>query len=118
MNYEDMSDHEINKRVAEKLGLRVSSESEGFLFVDTAHRVVNIKPISANVDYCNNWSDMGPVIQDSGIDIEWPEFTLGGVGQCTKYVEGAADIAVEFTQKDKGLRAAAICFLELNKVEA
>lgn len=67
--------------------------------------------------YTRSWDDMGPVIADNSIDLEWPEYELGGVGQVSKYVQGGMDIQIEFRDKRKALRAAAIVYLMMNNVK-
>lgn len=94
MNYEQMSDLEINKTVE-------SLES----------------PLAAGIltpDYCNSWSDMGPLIRENEITLirdtstndvwlaisrAW--FTVDGIESRDK---------IEFTHKNP-LRAAAIVYL-------
>ena len=58
-------------------------------------------------DYCNSWADMGPLIQELSIDIEWPE----SLGQASKYMQGTEDIFVGFKRKEEALRAAAIVYI-------
>lgn len=115
MNYSEMSDYEINVLVSEKEGYYYKSPSCTYVSKsgDTAVYLHKDNGWSKWVDYCNDWRDIGPIMMANGIDIEWPEPSLGGVGQCQKYVQGGADIVVEFKTKEEALRAAAICYLEM-----
>ena len=111
MIYEEMSDRDINVAVARELF--PDAEEVLALEVGTVEAQVIIKMGVEGyiLDYCNNWADAGPVIADNAIDIQWPEDWLESVGQCTKYLEGKTDIAVEFTDKAQGLRSAMIVLL-------
>lgn len=75
MNFNDLTDFEINKAVAEKYykdlpGLVVTRD------VETRDRVVVFKDIEGEVvsvdcvDYTNLWADAGPIISKNRISLE------------------------------------------------
>ena len=71
MNYSEVSDLEINKLVAEALGLNVADE-QYLHYGDRDERVVLISATSAHdaaVDYCNNPSDAWPIMDTNNISI-------------------------------------------------
>ena len=63
MNYSDMSDFEVNKAVAEALGLKVSKER---YFPKYECVSVGSNPDNTR-DYCNNPSDAWPIIVENRI---------------------------------------------------
>ena len=67
------------------------------------------------VDYCNNWADMGPLIEEEGIDIA---YYSNGDGYCYKDLRETLLnlIEVEF-EKGKTLRAAAIVYILVKQEE-
>jgi hypothetical protein len=70
MSYENMSDFEINKAVAEKCGLKVTESQYPELQDDVL--IINDKmeiEFSSSVNYCNSWEDMGPIILDNDISV-------------------------------------------------
>ncbi len=80
MNYEDMSDLEINKAVACKLGLRFfikpnsnGNQTEDWIYggIGSPHEMTEL------ADYCNSWADMGPLIFRTPIDIECDDTFFG-----------------------------------------
>ncbi len=114
MNYEDMSDFEINKAVAVTRGMhtnskdgvsRYSSSPDGY-FIKSELECYPFDPV-------NNPSHAWPIICEACIDIEWPEPDLGGIGAAHKYLWGATYIQVDFSDKTKALRAAMIVFLKM-----
>ena len=124
MIYSKMSDFEINKEVAKKLGMKIKTEFDNkFGFTERYHaeypstvwaaECANGRQFSPweQVCYTGDWADIGPIIEKYGIDIEWPEDHLGSIGSCKKYRQGDTDIIVEFKLKSQALRTAAIVFL-------
>ena len=66
MNYEDMSDLEINKAVACKLGLRffIKPNSNGNQTEDWVYGGIGSpNEMTELADYCNSWADMGSIIE-------------------------------------------------------
>ena len=105
-DYNEMSDFEINKLVAEKLGVDAKIE-DGRSFTSKRHAGENVISVTTVTDYCNNPSDMWPLIVESKISIlPWNEqmwqawFTDSGLD------------GIKHRVFDKNpLRAAAIVFL-------
>lgn len=60
MDYESLSDFEINKLVAIKSGKIKRSKTDKYF--------LNYGP-----DYCNSWADMGPIIERENISLLSPE---------------------------------------------
>lgn len=129
MNYESMSDFEINLLVAKSLGLLTKDEptDERIGFTPEYHEKYpsTIWAAKCNefreqaeaweqINYCSDPSDAWPIIFENEIDIEWP---VAGecVGTCSKYIEGGTDIQVDFIVKDEALRVAMICYLKLKE---
>ncbi len=72
MNFEEMSDFEINKAAGVALGISVPK-------IDGTYVKRHGDQIIANwgrgfeaifQDYCNNWADAGPIIEEYGICLE------------------------------------------------
>ena len=69
MNHEEMSDFEINKRVAEAVGMELSSDHSG-AYVGVVRRSIGSRPNYGHVNYCNNPSDAWPIIVENKIGIQ------------------------------------------------
>jgi len=111
---ESKSNFELSELIAIKEGFSVSKEQwmhlgdrdENLVIIDTSKESSDIiNRTFDTVDYCNNWADMGPLIDKSKISIEYrahnslfPQAKMFNTDQC--YVS------------DKNvLRAAAIVYL-------
>lgn len=68
MNYEEMSDFEINKCVAEAAGMELSSDHSG-AYVGVVRRSIGSRPNYGHVNYCNNPSDAWTIIVKNKIRI-------------------------------------------------
>lgn len=103
-DYNEMSDFEINTLVAEKLGVDAKIE-DGRLFTSKKHDGDNVISVTTVTDYCNNPSDMWPLILEISFCI-----TVNRFGEWTA---SALDSGGKFKQwSDKNtLRAAAIVYL-------
>ena len=66
MNYEDMSDLQINLLVANAIGVD-AYENSGVVFGAVKHEGDNVVSVIGVVDYCNNPSDACPIIFSSRI---------------------------------------------------
>jgi hypothetical protein len=102
-----MTDYELNKAIADKLGLEAHGYQQGSK--DTAIITLTVSDKILTVDYCNNWNDLMPLVVEH--DIEW---STCGVGE--RYhamVKKMADIA--YTRSDNLQRALAECLLEVLK---
>ena len=70
MNYEKLSDFEINKAVAKLLGVEVQ-EWNGKIFGGVERNVDNVTSVAGVIDYCNNPSDAMPILIDNRISLTW-----------------------------------------------
>lgn len=122
MNYEEMNNHQINKRVARAIGVEWIAVAEDGLIVDGQ---------SASIDFCNNPSDALPIIfensismlADSNYELErnLQKFKLKFTG---RYIASAFPVMsdgfnngeVQVVDKNP-LRAAMICFLKMKDAE-
>lgn len=114
MNYESMSDFEINKAVANKLGLFVVAVAQDGI-------IVNGKSLS--IDYCNNPSDAWPIIIENNIGVYAKSDSDYEIGMCNftgcwcangiNSVDGEFGMAVDVFEfvDENPLRAAMIVFL-------
>ena len=66
MNYEEMSDLQINLLVANAIGVD-AAENSGAVFGAVKHEGDNVVSVIGVVDYCNNPSDACPIIFSSRI---------------------------------------------------
>lgn len=107
----DFTDFEINKRVAIKIGF---SPEE----CDIAKRGTSLVGVKWNedtgyathvVDYCNNWSDAGPIIVENRISIDCIH------DQGEKWLAFSGDDCEYRSTHKNPLRAAMIVFLEMQK---
>jgi len=120
MNYNEMSDWEINHK-AFLLGVRQGLfEFEDIMSKPNPDRSAIMYGDGANWfewDGCNNASDAWSIIVENTIDIQFAEENLGGIGQISKYIEGNTDFIYEFRDNKRALRAAMIVFLMMNEGE-
>ena len=61
MNYEEMSDLQINLLVASAIGVD-AAENSGVVYCAVKHGGDNVVSVIGVVDYCNNPSDAWPII--------------------------------------------------------
>ena len=61
MNYEEMSDLQINLLVAKAVGVN-AVENSGVVFGEVKHEGSNVVSVIGVVDYCHNPSDAWPII--------------------------------------------------------
>ena len=76
MNYEEMSDLQINLLVANAIGVD-AAENSGVVFGAVKHEGDNVVSVMGVVDYCNNPSDAWPIIVANRINVyasEGPDF--------------------------------------------
>lgn len=76
MNYEEMSDLQINLLVANAIGVD-AAENSGVVFGAVRHEGDNVVSVIGVVDYCNNPSDAWPIIVANRINVyasEGPDF--------------------------------------------
>lgn len=113
MNYEEMSDFEINVAVAKAIGLDVQYQS-----MRNDGRVLVVVKLDFGVeryyripDYCSDWSDAGPVMVENRIGIypsEGPDFM--------PWMASPVGSGLLYTDKNP-LRAAMIAFLMMKDAE-
>jgi len=106
--WDDWSDFEVNYAVADACGMVVDGcygDSDAVAAGVTGDG--DIKP----ADYCNNWADIGPLIQRELITLDY----LDGFGwTATPAFNGGS---IEFSCYASPLRAAAIVFLMMKGVK-
>lgn len=108
MNYEDMSDPEINKAVADALGLKTTSQYDDFI-------AVRKKGFGqwVEVDYCNNPSDAWPIIFHSQISLTSPNsFGTEEIWDAEYFIPKNTGEVISENNKNP-LRAAMIVFLKM-----
>jgi hypothetical protein len=66
---EDMSDFEVNKALAEKLGFTV--ETRSVFKINVPCVVTESGDIHKLSDYCSNWSDIMPLAVEHKISVDW-----------------------------------------------
>lgn len=111
-NYEEMSDFEINKRVALIVGVTFNGDGEPVRFVECdtgAYADFN----EIEFDPCNNPEDAEPIIIENRIGtIPAPD---NGLWKAAHRKIGNDDTPYHFTQDKNPLRAAMIVFLKMNE---
>ena len=106
MNYEEMSDLQINLLVANAIGVD-ADENSGVVFGAVKHEGDNVVSVMGVVDYCNNPSDAWPIIVANRINVyasEGPDFM--------PWMAGCGGIMVS---NKNPLRAAMIVFLMMQE---
>ncbi|WKZ94084.1 DUF2591 family protein [Chimaeribacter arupi] len=116
MNYSEMSNHNINRLVANEVAKDgLLHEQEGKIYIhEYAEPVGEFGGLCIGwkeFDPCNSWADAGPIIQEHGI-----------VVACYQRMEPQAWPAMEGTissshsRNKNPLRAAMECFLKMKRV--
>ena len=77
MNYEMMTDQEINTAAAEAVGLDVAGDSTDGVRVAIREAGRGRHPSYTERDYCNSWADAGPIIDEHGINIHYVSCPAG-----------------------------------------
>ena len=107
MNYAELSDFEINKLVAEALGL------DGEIYVDCVNPAVNALKCSQRKDYCNNQTDAWPIILEHEISVI---FDMGSIMASRSVAFDGPFCSTEGDVFDLNpLRAAMVVFLMMNE---
>ena len=112
MNYEEMSNNQINKRVAALLGLKESTVSD---MMYGSGLVVYPHDNEVNFDPCNNPYHAQSIILQTCMTIELAHPELGGVGTNTIYNPRGTDWQCDYEDNKQWLRAAMICFLKMKE---
>jgi hypothetical protein len=112
MNYEEMSDHDINMAVTCIVynchDWPVKDNNSGFYHcgVDgSCHYIVNC------IDFCNSPSDSWHIILENNITLE---LSADSLYEAYSVVNGVR-FSVQFSEKSRALRAAMICFLKMKE---
>lgn len=106
MNYEQMSDFEINKAVAVALGHKYIGRGS-IDDADGVHHAVEMNGWRTSLcDYCNRPFDAWPIIMENKIGFKWAN------GSCTA---SSVKCGYHESTSDNPLRAAMIVFLMMNE---
>ena len=121
MNYSEITDTEINARVAKKLDgvTRVNLPIDGTTLFHAPKIQIKRNGKWEWFDPCNSWADAGPIIQDRGISLyhddgNWQaEMTF--LAPTGKY--GLEETASKVVWNKNPLRAAMIVFLMMKEAD-
>lgn len=122
MNYEGMSDFDINKRVAELMGARVPKdyESNPYLHVN-GNSIQQLNMDGTKIegvlvpDYCNNPSDAWPIILENGISLnKWNPYDPYWSADVEHPQPTSTYNTIEI-ENENPLRAAMICLLKMKE---
>ena len=106
MNYEEMSNKQINKRVAALLGLKESPVSD---MMYGSGLIIYPHDNEVNFDPCNSHNDWYPIAEKYGMSVD-----VNGRASIPKSVSGLANI-ISHTCKGSIGRAVCICFIEMKE---
>lgn len=116
MNYDKMSDFEINKAVSRLIAfgnyIVSDNEDQESVYLCEMDGGWDMLPIGC-FDPCNNPSHSWPIIIGNNMTIELCDPNLGDTGTVTIYNPYGRDWQVDFNSNDKALRSAMICFLKM-----
>ena len=102
--YESMSDFEINKLVAEARGYKTSAQPVNCVGVRCNNSVTK--------SYCNSWADMGPIISEHKINLNYEGgFRYEWETMHFKHLDNYDVECIGMIEHKNPLRAAAITFL-------
>jgi hypothetical protein len=110
---EKLSDFEINVKICESLGIKYE-EGLDVLFAAGKSTGDNVVAVMGPVDYCNNPSDMMPLVFEAGISLIAPDYELKGDWRARSEVEESRHEPMMWTHESSHanpLRAAAIVYL-------
>ena len=108
MSWNDKSNYEINKAVAETEKINLC-EGQHYL---PRISYWNDKGHCSMFDPCTNIQDAWPIMKEYNIDVEWPD-EVNYCGTVTRYLEeGAVVVQKDFTDKEEALRCAMIVYLQ------
>lgn len=122
MNYEEMSDFEINKLVVDKHLHMFVNESKSRGRLDSDVWVFDSEGLPRNTNYnpCNNPSDAWPIILSGNIEIT-PNFNGTWTASCIKMYTFEEEPVYDddlCCSDENPLRAACICFLKMKDSES
>ena len=103
-----MNDLEINKAVSKKLGHTYDDEcDDASIWVEVPSLFQEGQTQLVIVDYCNNWQDAGPIIEKYKLELCRRTLENGETGWGASYNFG------DFVNDESALKAAMLCFLEM-----
>lgn len=114
-NWNDKSDFEVNKRLAELLGLVLHDKPKKSKLQELIGKPKDSEIFACHgdfcwtIDYCNNWADIGPLIEKFNITLNQQDGCM-----CEAFSRdyiGRAQYGTEHGNNVK--RAAAICIIKL-----
>lgn len=114
MNYDGMSDFEVNKRLSELTGEVLCIVQSASIKSDVNGVLVKTENKTRLINHCNNWSDIGPLIERYDISI---------VRDAAEDLSAAwwnastIDNGIEINYCKNPKRAAAICIIKLLESE-
>ena len=113
MDYEAMSDHDINKAVAEALDVDVDvcTVTDFIGGIDNSRELLCIKS-GPWINYCNNPSDAWPIIEDNRISI-----CFGVQTDAVSAQDGWGNNYTKIEDRTKARRACMITFLKMKEQE-
>ena len=122
MNYEEMSDFEINKSVAKiqcggQSGIKWLPQKKilpefDYDSMDDACYLISPMGHEQSADYCNSWADAGPIIEANGISMIAPSDCV------TDWQARPSQGNYTSGDYDKNpRRAAMICFLKMQEAK-
>lgn len=123
MNYEEMSDFEINLRVAKKRSLLVNEKQAASLKIKSSSVLVNDIVQTFEFNPCNNPSDAWSIIMDNTISVikngHWWFCGIANLKEgMWEFDNTTTRDCVDFeTYGENPLRAAMICFLKMEDAE-
>lgn len=114
MNYEEMSDLQINLLVADAIGVD-AAENSGVVYGAVKHGGDNVVSVIGVVDYCNNPSDAWPIISESKINLVSPIETRNSWTASHTKGGGNWNLNDASVVHENPLRAAMIVFLMMQE---
>lgn len=106
-DHSKMSDFEINKEVAQSLGID-AQERNGNIFGGVDRKIDNVTSVIGVIDYCNNPSDAWPIMD---------EHKIGLVFVNTEWRASSALVGYREYSDTKAFRAAMIVYLMMKDEE-
>ena len=96
--------------------MKTQKELEDMSNDDLSNAIINMDPgrMSHSFDI-DDWSDMGPLIQNNKIDIGWPEVWCAGFVK--KPMQGGRSIFIQLNSAKYALRAAAIVYILIKQAK-
>lgn len=112
MNYSEMSDQEISLSLAKALGI-YDFDSNGQVFVWSDKESISSSGMPSVFDPCNSWADIGPLIEQYGLDMLYNQIGEKVLWQANCGKEFKCGLELIESVEPNPKRAAAICLLML-----